>query len=110
MPANNRLFDDLAKVMTSAAGAASGLRQEMEVAFRSQIERFMADMDLVTREEFDAMKELAVSAADEAANLRAELDAVTARLDALEAATKPARKPRAKKPASSGSAENVETS
>lgn len=74
----NRIFDDLAKLMTDAAGAAQGLRREAETAFRSQAERFLADMDLVRRDELDAVREMA-------ANARAENEALKARIAALEA-------------------------
>jgi len=74
----NRVFDDFAKLMTDAAGAAQGLRREVETAFRSQAERFLADMDLVKRDEFDAIKEMA-------ANARAENEALKARVAELEA-------------------------
>lgn len=73
----NRVFDEFAKLMTDAAGAAQGVRREVETAFRAQAERFLADMDLVKRDEFDAIKEMA-------ANARAENEALKARIDALE--------------------------
>lgn len=73
----NRVFDEFAKLMTDAAGAAQGLRREVETAFRAQAERFLADMDLVKRDEFDAIKEMA-------ANARAENEALKARIAALE--------------------------
>lgn len=74
----NRIFDDFAKLMTDAAGAAQGLRQEAETAFRAQAERFMNSMDLVKREEFEAVREMAVKA-------REENDALAARISELEA-------------------------
>ncbi|SOC85019.1 BMFP domain-containing protein YqiC [Ensifer adhaerens] len=74
----NRIFDDFAKLMTDAAGAAQGLRQEAETAFRAQAERFMNSMDLVKREEFEAVREMAVKA-------REENDALAARIAELEA-------------------------
>ena len=74
----NRIFDDFAKLMTDAAGAAQGLRREAETAFRSQAERFMAEMDIVRRDELDAVREMA-------ANARAENEALKARIAALEA-------------------------
>ncbi len=74
----NRIFDDFAKLMTDAAGAAQGLRQEAETAFRAQAERFMNTMDLVKREEFEAVREMAVKA-------REENDALAARIAELEA-------------------------
>ena len=76
---NNRLFDDFAKMMTDAAGVAQGMRREVETAFRAQAERFLADMDVVSREEFEAVKEMAARARDEA-------DALSARVAALEEA------------------------
>lgn len=74
----NRIFDDFAKLMTDAAGAAQGLRQEAETAFRAQAERFMNTMDLVKREEFEAVREMAVKA-------REENDALAAKIAELEA-------------------------
>lgn len=73
----NRIFDDFAKLMTDAAGAAQGMRQEVETAFRAQAERFLNNMDLVKREEFEAVREMAVKA-------REENDALAARIAALE--------------------------
>ena len=61
----NRFLDDFAKLMTDAAGAAQGMRKEMETVFRSQAERFLNGMDLVKREEFEAVREMAVRAREE---------------------------------------------
>lgn len=80
----NRLFDDFAKLMTDAAGVAQGARREAETAFRAQAERFMSDMDFVTREEHEAVKDMAVRALD-------RIDELEARLAALEET--PAKKP-----------------
>jgi len=77
MSTSNRIFDDIGKMMTSAAGIAKGVRDEAETAVRGQAERWMSDMDLVTREEFDAVREMALKA-------REENEALKARLDALE--------------------------
>jgi len=77
MSTSNRFFDDVGKMMTSAAGVAKGVRDEAETAMRSQAERWLSDMDLVTREEFDAVRAMAVKA-------REENEALKARLDALE--------------------------
>ena len=74
----NKIFDDFAKLMTDAAGAAQGLRREAETVFQAQAEKFLASMDLVQREEFEAMKQAALAA-------KAEADALTARVDDLEA-------------------------
>ena len=81
MQTNNRIFDDLSKLMTNAAGMAKGVRDEAEVAFRSRMERWMASMDLVSREEFDAVKAMAQKA-------REENDALKARLDQMEKSKK----------------------
>lgn len=62
---SNKILDDLAKLMTDAAGAAQGVRREVETAIKSQAERFIADMDLVKREEFEAVKAMAQQARDE---------------------------------------------
>ena len=80
----NRLFDEFAKLMTDAAGAAQGLRREAETAFRAQAERFLVDMDLVKRDEFDAAKEMAANARSENEALKARVDALEARIAALE--------------------------
>ena len=74
---SNRLLDELAKVMTDAAGAAQGVRREMETAMRSQLERLLNSMDLVKREEFEAVRDMAIKA-------REENDALAKRLDHLE--------------------------
>lgn len=90
---SNRLLDELAKVMTDAAGAAQGVRREMETAMRSQLERLLNSMDLVKREEFEAVRDMAIKA-------REENDALSARLDALEKKPAAAASQAAKRPAS----------
>ncbi|MDI6027148.1 accessory factor UbiK family protein [Corticibacterium sp. UT-5YL-CI-8] len=75
---SNRILDEFAKLLTDAAGAAQGVRREMETAFRAQGERILNTMDVVQREEFEAAREMAVKA-------RAENKVLTARLEALEA-------------------------
>lgn len=74
---NNRLLDTLAKAMTEAAGAAEGLRREAEGVMRSRAERLLRDMDVVQREEFEAVKAMASRA-------RVENERLEARIDALE--------------------------
>jgi BMFP domain-containing protein YqiC len=74
----NRILDELAKLMTDAAGAAQGVRREVETAFKGQAEKVLNSMDVVQREEFEAAREMAVKA-------RAENKALAARIDALEA-------------------------
>ncbi len=78
MQSQNPIFDEIAKLMTNAAGAAKGFRDEMDTFFRAQAERILAQMDVVTRDEFDAVKAMALKA-------REEVDALKARVDALEA-------------------------
>ncbi|MCG6857812.1 MAG: accessory factor UbiK family protein [Salaquimonas sp.] len=80
----NRLFDEFAKLMTDAAGAAQGMKREAETAFRAQAERFLADMDLVKRDEFDAAKEMAANARAENESLKKHIEALEARIVALE--------------------------
>lgn len=74
----NRIMDDFAKLMTDAAGAAQGVRREVETAFRAQAERAMNSLDVVKREEFEAVREMAIKA-------REENDALLARIETLEA-------------------------
>ncbi len=94
MNAQNRLLDDFARLITDAAGAAQGVRREMETVVKTQAQRLLADMDVVTREEFEAVREMAVMA-------REENDRLAARLAELEARLQPGAAPepaRAKKP------------
>jgi len=95
--APNRMFDEFAKLMTDAAGAAQGVKREAETAFRSQAERFMADMDLVKREDFDVVQEMAAKARAENDELKKQLESMDKRIKALEAAAKPAKKAAASK-------------
>jgi len=78
MQTNNPLLDDLARVATGALGAFTDMRSQIEAQIRDQTERLLGRMDLVTREEFEAVKTLAVKA-------RADQDALIARIVALEA-------------------------
>jgi BMFP domain-containing protein YqiC len=75
----NRLFDDLGKLMTDAAGLADGVRREVETVARSQMERMLASMDLAREEDIDVLRDMM-------AKQRAENDALAARVAALEAA------------------------
>ncbi|HVJ78016.1 MAG TPA: accessory factor UbiK family protein [Hyphomicrobium sp.] len=79
----NRLFDDFAKLMTEAAGAAEGVRRETETVIRAQAEKFLRDMNVVTREDFDAVRDMAQKARQENEALAvrvAELEATVAKL------------------------------
>ncbi|MEO1687756.1 MAG: accessory factor UbiK family protein [Pseudomonadota bacterium] len=78
MQSRSPFLDDLSKLMTSAAGVAQGARTEAETAFKGFVERWMTENNFVTREEFNAVREMAVRA-------REENDALKARLEALEA-------------------------
>lgn len=75
---SNRFLDDIARLATDAAGAAQGVRREVETVVKTQIERLLRDMDVVTREEFEAVREMALLA-------REENDKLAARIAALEA-------------------------
>ncbi len=77
MQGRGRIFDDLAQIINNAMGVAQGAKAEAETALRSWFERWLADRDLVTREEFEAVRRMAEKA-------REENDALSARLDALE--------------------------
>ena len=81
MQTRSKLFDDLAQLMTNAAGVAQGMREEAETMMRGRVERFLADSDLVTREEFDAVRDMAQKAREENATLEARIAALEAQLN-----------------------------
>lgn len=81
MTAGNKIFDDMSKLMTNAMGMAQGAKTEAETAMKGFVDRWLADRDFVTREEFDAVRAMAQKA-------REENSALAARLDALEGKTK----------------------
>lgn len=84
MQSENRLFDDLVKMVNGAAGTIAGMGREAEAAARERAREWMGGLDFVSRDEFEAVKAMAAAARDEA-------DALKARLDALEeTAAKPA--------------------
>ncbi|CAM1643753.1 accessory factor UbiK family protein [Bartonella sp. B10834G6] len=70
----NRVLDELAKLMTDAAGAAQGVRKEAETAFRAQAERVLNKFDFVHRDEFEVVKEMAAKAREEVEELKKRLD------------------------------------
>ena len=80
---NTRFLDELAKLMTDAAGAAQGMRRDFETMMKAQGERILRDMDVVQREEFEAAKEMAVKAREENEKLAARITALEAELAAL---------------------------
>ena len=80
---NNRFFDELAKLMTDAAGAAKGVREEVETVFRGQAERILRDLDVVQREEFEAVQAMARKAREENARLEGRIAELEAEIDLL---------------------------
>ena len=76
---SNRLFDEMARLMNDAAGVAAGVRREVETMFRNQAEKWLRDLDLVKREEFEAVKEMAQRAREENEDLKTRLAALEAR-------------------------------
>jgi len=74
---SNRIFDEMARLMNDAAGVAQGVRREFDTLFRGQAERILRDLDVVQREDFEAVKEMARLA-------REENEALKARIEALE--------------------------
>ena len=81
MSGPNKLFDDMSKLMTNAMGVAQGAKTEAETAMKGFVDRWLADRDFVTREEFDAVRAMAQKA-------REENEALKARIEALEAKKK----------------------
>ncbi len=86
---SNRIFDEMARLMNDAAGVAQGVRREVDTVFKAQAEKILRDLDVVSREEFEAVKDMARLA-------REENDALRVRIEALEgkAAAKSAKKPK----------------
>jgi BMFP domain-containing protein YqiC len=74
----NRFFDEVARLMNDAAGVAQGVRREFETLFRTQAERFLRDLDLVKREEFEAVKDMARLAREENETLKVRVAALEA--------------------------------
>lgn len=85
MQTRNKILDDFSQLMTNAMGVAQGAKDEADTAVKGLVDRWLADRDFVTRDEFDAVRLMAQKA-------REENIALSARLDALEAAAKPAKK------------------
>ncbi|WP_425072312.1 accessory factor UbiK family protein [Sagittula sp. S175] len=76
MQTRNKVFDDLSQLMTNAMGVAQGAREEAETAFKGMIDRWLADRDFVTREEFDAVRGMAQKAREENETLKARIAAL----------------------------------
>ena len=105
MQTENRLFDDLARMANGALNTLSGLREEIENRVRERVERMLSDMDMVPREEFDAVKAVAQTARTEQEALAAKVAELERRLSTLAGTDKPATSTRSKSPsrAASGS-------
>ena len=78
---SNRFFDEVARLMNDAAGVASGVRREFDTMFRNQAERWLRDLDLVKREEFEAVKDMARLAREENEALKVRIAALEAKLN-----------------------------
>ena len=76
----NRFFDEVARLMNDAAGVASGVRREFDTLFRAQADRWLRDLDVVKREEFEAVKDMARLAREENEALKARISALEAKL------------------------------
>lgn len=80
MQTRNKFFDDMSQLMTNAMGVAQGAKTEAETAFKSFVDRWMADRDFVTREEFDAVRAMAQKAREENTALEARIAVLEAGL------------------------------
>ena len=81
MQTRNKFLDDMSQLMTNAMGVAQGARDEAETALKGLMDRWLADRDFVTREEFDAVRAMAQTAREENAALEARIAALEAKLD-----------------------------
>lgn len=79
MQTRNKFFDDMSQLMTNAMGVAQGAKTEAETAMKGMMDRWLADRDFVTREEFDAVRAMAQKAREENEALKARLDAMEAK-------------------------------
>lgn len=86
----NRFFDELAKMMTDASGAAQGVKNEIDTLVRSQAEKVLRDLDVVQREEFDAMKAMAQKAREENTRLEKRILELEGRLERMGTGSEPA--------------------
>jgi len=100
MQTTGRFFDDIARVASGAAGALSGVKDEVEALVKHRMERILADMDLVPRDEFEAVKEVAATARAEQEKLEARIAALEAALAGVPSPRKTAKKAAVRKSAS----------
>ena len=95
MQSENRMLDDFVKVLNGAAGTFAGMTREAEASFRERAREWIGGLDMVSRDEFEAAKAIAVAAREENLALKARLDALEVRLAAGDAtAAKPSAKPK----------------
>ena len=90
---SNRIFDEMARLMNDAAGVAQGVRREFDGLFRTQAERILRELDVVPREEFEAVKEMARLAREENEALKARIEALEAKSTAKKAKAAPSEPP-----------------
>lgn len=91
MQSQNRIFDDLAKIINGAAGTIAGVGREAEASARERAKEWIGGLDFVSRDEFEAVKAMAAAACDEAEVLKARLDALEGKAAKPAAAKRPAR-------------------
>ena len=101
---NNRIFDEMARLMNDAAGVAQGVRREFDSLFRAQAERMLRELDVVSREEFEAVKDMAQLAREENEALKARIEALEADLAGKPAQAKPPKAAKARKAGDDGDA------
>ena len=89
----NRLFDDIARLMTDAAGAADGVRREIETIVKGQIERLLRDMDIARREEVEVLRDMVVAAREDNEQLAIRIKALEAQLDSTTAGARVSQVP-----------------
>jgi BMFP domain-containing protein YqiC len=99
MQINNRILDDITRVTNSALGTMTGVKGEVDALVRQQFEKILMGMDMVTREEFDVVHDVAIKAAERIDALEARIADLEKRLETAEAPAKPATKRAASKPA-----------
>lgn len=92
MQINNRILDDLTRVTNSALGTMTGVKGEVDAMIRQQFEKILMNMDLVTREEYDVIHDVAIRASERIDALEAKIADLEKRLDAAETSSKPAAK------------------
>lgn len=105
MQTSNRILDDMARVASGAVGAAAGLRGEAEALIRDRLRRLLGDMELVNREEFEAVRAMAAKARTEQEAMAKRMASLEARIEALTGKAPgkpPARKPSARKKPAAG--------